>query len=37
MNRLHLLPIVILAGVELVRRSFAAGADASGGPAEDAE
>jgi ABC-type spermidine/putrescine transport system permease subunit II len=34
---LVLIPIVILAGVELVRRSFAAGADASGGPAEDAE
>jgi ABC-type spermidine/putrescine transport system permease subunit II len=34
---LVLIPIVILAGVELVRRSFAAGADASGGPAEDGE
>ena len=34
---LVLIPIVILAGVELVRRSFAAGAEASGGPVEDGE
>lgn len=34
---LVLIPIVILAGVELVRRSFAAGAKALPGPAEDAE
>lgn len=34
---LVLIPIVILAGVELVRRSFAAGAEALPGPAEDGE
>jgi ABC-type spermidine/putrescine transport system permease subunit II len=34
---LVLIPIVILAGIELVRRSFAAGADALPGSAEDGE